>query len=158
MKLLLSVSLVLLASGASAQTAGFGPVSLRMSRAAAIQAAGPAALVGPLCGGAEGVLFPTARGEAMAMFEQGEVNEMALTPPGDGAERPAEACAAAAGALLSGRASVTTRDTAGIIETQAIQATPQGEFRAISRWSARTGACYVTAHWLAPGATSRIVN
>ncbi|WP_431282291.1 hypothetical protein ACQW02_23250 [Humitalea sp. 24SJ18S-53] len=153
-----SLALALVAPGALAQTAGFGAVSLGMSRATAITAAGPEALVGPLCGGAEGVLFPTPQGDAMAMFDQGQVSEMALTPPGDGAERPMEACAATARSLLRAPGAFTTQENAGIVETLGTLATPRGELRAISRWSSRTGACYLTLHWLAPGATSRIVN
>jgi hypothetical protein len=81
---------------------------------------------------------------------------MALMLGDPGASFPATACEALAAerfAALAGAAPTpAVAMAAGLREASWTRgASANGELRAVSRWSERSGACYVTLHWLAAG-------
>ena len=155
---------------------GFGPVSLRQSRAAALQHLGPGALTSKLCGGVDGTLysvrdpgFVTDAGEAipaMAMFGtgNGSVSEIqaSLSWPNGGMELDdwqklvtAQERELARRIGASQRSATRSQDALGIeVEHTFVAADAVVQLR--SRWMQRSGAAFSRIHWLAAGEKSVI--
>lgn len=149
--------------------AGWGGIVPGMSRAAALAAAGPGALAGPLCGDAEGVTFdrrepalaltPDGRVTVMAMFAEGVVTEMdVLAAAADGGLDAAQCTGAATARLtqLAGRHGASAPAFAVLPNpvmhhAEARFTAAQGDMAVIVRHMPRSGACFVNLRWVAPG-------
>jgi hypothetical protein len=148
---------------------GWGGIVLGMSRADALAAAGPGALVGPLCGDAEGVTFDRAAAgvalrpdrpvTVMAMFADNQVTEMdVLAAEAEGGWTRADCLGAAearlaalAGGLGTAAPAFAALDNSVLYHATARIALPQGEAGVIVRHMPRSGACFINLRWVAAG-------
>ena len=156
---------------------GFGPVTLRQPRAAALERLGPGALASELCGGVDGTLysvrdpgFETENNESipvMAMFgaEDGSVSEISasLSWPNGGisAEDWHKLVTRQEAELLrrivSANRTASRADDDLALETETTFTHADAIIQLHSRWMRRSGAAFSRLHWIAAGQKSVIV-
>lgn len=153
---------------------GWGGVTIGMSRDAAIRVAGPGALVGPLCGDAEGAAFdlrddsvalaPGRPVSVMAMFADGAVSEIDVSLAEAEGGWSVEHCLGVAEARLgtlagrhgAARPAWSVTEAPGVVSRSARFEGEAGGVSVLARAMPRSGACFVNLRWIAAGRESVI--